>query len=165
MKQRFVLLIAIYKTTQRRCCNAVTRELAQTEYLVIILPITTWRECSHCHDKITKFTKSYFTSSLLILFEKYLHFYCFCLLNSSTLWVKKTRHNSLVCNLAKCLPIFKILSLLDLAVNVHLGQCWTDRVNTSMFRQKQQFLKRNDIGSITDETSDLPWMASVPFIA
>jgi len=31
---------------------------------------------------------------------------------------KKTRHISLVRNFAKCLPIFKILSLLDSAVNL-----------------------------------------------
>jgi len=43
----------------------------------------------------------------------------FWLVELSTLWVrKKTRHHSPVHNFAKCLPIFKIFSLLDSAVNL-----------------------------------------------
>ena len=35
----------------------------------------------------------------------------------------KTRHHSLVRNFAKCLPIFKILSLLDSALNLQQLSC------------------------------------------
>jgi len=50
--------------------------------------------------------------------EVQLHVYVQLEHKAYTLWVKKKPDNSLVCNFAKRLPIFKILVLLYLTVNL-----------------------------------------------